>query len=292
MTRPADRRPMRRYLLALLALTLLSGCGGGVDSSLLASAVRNTEAEGGAEVAFQMRMEVPGLGEPVVFTGGGVEDANRRRARLTFDMSALGDIPGADGLCSDGCEMEAIQDDLAIYTRSDLFGSALGGKEWMKLDLRRGQSSMGLDFAGAEQFGQSASEQLRMLKAVSGEVTEEGTDQVAGVEATHYSATVDLRRYPDVMPEDQREAARRGIERLIELTGQSEVPVDIWIDGEERVRRLEMTQSVRQGAVEGEMDITVEYVRFGVPVDVDVPDDDDVFDATDLTIEEMENVQP
>ena len=65
MTRPADTRSMRRYLLALLALTLLSGCGGGADPSLLATAVRNTEAAGGAEVVFTMRMEAPGLPEPL-----------------------------------------------------------------------------------------------------------------------------------------------------------------------------------------------------------------------------------
>ena len=52
-------------LLALLAIPLLSGCGGGVDASLFATAVRNTEAAGGAEVAFQWTYEVPGRGEPV-----------------------------------------------------------------------------------------------------------------------------------------------------------------------------------------------------------------------------------
>jgi hypothetical protein len=184
-----------------------------------------------------------------------------------------------------------VSDDLTMYMRSDLFGAALGGKDWMKVDMKRAMSSFGLDL-GSGQFGQSASEQLRMLRAVSGDVSEEGHEQVAGVDTTHYSATVDLRRYPDVMPEDQREAARRGVERLIEMTGQSEFPMGVWIDGDQRVRRMTWQQSMRQGSVEMKMDITAEYVRFGVPVDVEVPDDGDVFDATDMVLQQMEQAQP
>ena len=279
MTGRADTRSMRRYLLALLALALLSGCGGAADSSLFATAVRNTEAAGGAEVAFSMRIEGPGLPEPLVIHGSGVEDAGKRRGHLTFDMASLG-------------TMEVVADDLTMYIRSDLLGAALGGKDWMKIDIQRAGSSMGLNLGRSGQFGQSASEQLRMLRAVSGDVSDEGREQVAGTETTHYSATIDLRRYPDVMPEDQREAARKGIERLIELTGQSEIPMDVWIDGDQRVRRMTWTQSMRQGPVDMEMDITAEYVRFGVPVAIEVPDEGDVFDATDLALRQMQQAQP
>jgi hypothetical protein len=271
---------MRRYLLALLALTLLSGCGGGgADPSLFAAAVRNTEAAGGAEIVFSMRMEAPGLPQPFEMSGHGVEDASTRRGHFTFESPMTG-------------SMEMVSDDMTMYMRSDLFAAALGGKDWMKIDMKRAMSSFGLDLGASGQFGQSASEQLRMLRAVSGDVSEEGHEQVAGVDTTHYSATVDLRRYPDVMPEDQREAARKGVERLIELSGQSEFPMGVWIDGDQRVRRMTWQQEMRQGSVEVKMDITAEYVRFGVPVDVDVPDDDDVFDATDLVLQQMEQAQP
>jgi hypothetical protein len=279
MTPTADTRPMRRFLLALLALTLLSGCGGAADSGLLAAAVRNTEAAGGAEVTFSMRMESSALPQPVEMSGSGVEDARNRRSQMTFESPLAG-------------TMEVVSEDLSVYMRSEMFGAALGGKEWMKIDMRRALSSFGLDVGGSGQFGQSASEQLRMLRAVSGDVSEEGHEQVAGTETTHYSATVDMRRYPDVMPEDQREAARKGVERLIELTGESEIPMDVWIDGDERVRRMRWQQSMRQGSMDMKMDITAEYVRFGVPVDIDVPDEGDVFDATDLALQQMEQAQP
>jgi hypothetical protein len=270
---------MRRYLLALLVLTLLGGCGGAAEPSLFATAVRNTEAAGGAEIVFSMRMEAPGLSEPLEMSGNGVEDASKRRGHFTFESPMTG-------------SMEMVSDDMTMYMRSDLFAGALGGKDWMKIDMRRAMSSFGLDLGASGQFGQSASEQLRMLRAVSGEVSEEGHDQVAGTDTTHYSATVDLRRYPDVMPEEQRDAARKGVERLIEMTGQSEIPMDVWIDGDQRVRRMTWNQSIRQGSTEMKMEITAEYVRFGVPVDVQVPDEADVLDATDLVQRQMEQAQP
>jgi hypothetical protein len=270
---------MRRYVLALLSLTLLGGCGGAADPSLFATAVRNTEAAGGAEIVFSMRMDAPGMSEPLEMSGNGVEDASKRRGHFTFESPMTG-------------SMEVVSDDMTVYMRSDLFAAALGGKDWMKLDLRRAMSSFGLDLGSSGQFGQSAAEQLRMLRAVSGDVSEEGHDQVAGTDTTHYSATVDLRRYPDVMPEEQRDAARKGVERLIEMTGQSEIPMDVWIDGDQRVRRMTWNQSMRQGSMEMKMEITAEYVRFGVPVDVQVPDEADVFDATDLVQQQMEQAQP
>jgi hypothetical protein len=252
---------MRRLLLALLALTLLGGCGGG-DASLLATAVRNTEAAGGAEIAFQMTFPAPAGGQPVVMTGSGVEDLAEQRARIEMQVPGAGD-------------MELIADGLVMYIHFAALTQELGGREWMKLDLEHAYESLGIDMGGLGQVGQGTSEQLRMLGEVSDGITDEGREQVRGVETTHYSATVDLRESPD-----------DDIEKIIELTGQSEIPVDVWIDDNQRVRRMEWKQSVAKGQEPGT--IVAEYVRFGVPVDIDIPDDDDVFDATDLAVQGLE----
>jgi hypothetical protein len=283
---------MRRYLFLLLACVVLSGCGGAVDASLIATAARNTEAAGGAELAFRMEMELPGFDEPVVMTGSGVEDAGARRGRLTFDMSALANLPGAGALCGEDCEMELVADGFSMYMHSEMFSAGLGGKEWMKVDVERFGAGLGIPMANPEMAPQSTSEQLRMLRSVSGDVTDHGTERVLGTDTTHYSATIDVLRTVDTLPESQREAARRGMEKVIALTGQSELPFDVWIDDEQRVRRLEVDQQMKQRGIEVKMHMAVEYVRFGVPVDIDVPDDDDVFDATDLALEQMQQGQP
>ena len=261
---------MRRILIALCALTMLSGCGGGVDASLLATAVKNTEQAGGAEIALQMTMESP-TGQTVVMTGTGVEDALGRRADITMTVPQAG-------------EMRAIADGFTIYIGMDELESRLG-KPWMKVDLMRAWRELGLELDGLAQVGQGASQQLGLLKTVSDGLTDHGRETVVGVEATHYSATVDLRRYPEVVPEAQREAVRQSIDRLIELAGRSEIPVEVWVDDSQRVRRIESEESFGDG-VDGT--IVVEYVRFGVPVDIQAPDDDEVFDATDLGVREVQ----
>ena len=176
--------------------------------------------------------------------------------------------------------------------RSQLLSAGLGGKEWMKLDLERFGAAMGIPLTSPELAPRSASEQLRLLRAVSGDVTEHGREQVRGADTTHYSATVDLLRTVESLPESQREAARRGMEKLIALSGQSKMPIDVWIDHEKRVRRFEMEQSMDQSGIEVKMHMTMEYVRFGVPVEVEVPDDDDVFDATDLALQQLNQDAP
>jgi hypothetical protein len=252
---------MRRHLLALLALTLLTGCGG-AESSLFATAVRNTENAGGAELAFQATIPTP-AGQPVVMTGTGVEDLAEQRARIEMQ------VPGAGA-------MELIADRLVMYIHFDAFSGAPGGKEWLKLDLEHTYESLGIDVGGLGQVGQGTSEQLKMLGEVSDGITEVGREQVRGVDTTHYRATVDLRKYPD-----------DGLEKIIELTGQSEIPMDVWIDDDERIRRIEWEQAFAKGQEPGK--VVAEYVRFGVPVDIDIPDDDEVFDATDLAAQGIQD---
>jgi hypothetical protein len=265
VTLAADTGAMRRLLLALCALTLLSGCGGGVDSSLFATAVRETEAAGGAELAFQWTYHVPGRDEPVVMTGSGVEDVKGQRARITATM------PGV------GAEMELIADGLVMYMHFDQLSDEIG-KEWMKIDMERAYHDLGVDMDAVSQFGQGTAQYLSWLEHVSGGVSDEGREQVRGVEATHYSATVDLRKVPADDPE-----------KLVEVLGQSEIPVDVWIDDDQRFRRMELGMTMSpEGGAEIRMDMVMEYVRFGVPVDIDTPDEDDVFDATEISTQGME----
>jgi hypothetical protein len=268
---------MRRILVALCALTLLSGCGGDVDPSLLATAVTNTEQAGGAEVAFQANMHVPGRSEPVVMTGSGVEDALGERASLKFVVPEAG-------------EVEMVADGFTMYMRTGELESQLG-KEWLKVDLERAWEAAGIDM---DSFGlnQRPSEQLGLLRTVSDGVTDHGRETVVGVEATHYSATIDLRRYPELAAEKDREVAQRSIDRLIEIGGQSEIPVDVWIDDDQRIRRMQMEMVFSEAGTDVRADMILEYVRFGVPVDIDVPDDDDVFDATELGVQEIQREHP
>ncbi len=251
---------MRRLLLIVLAIPVLTGCGG-VDGSLFATAVRNTENAGGAEVVYQWNYELPGSDRPIVMLGSGSEDVKERKARVTAQLPAQ--VPG-------GGELEAIADGDVMYMRGPFMDSALQGKQWMKLDLARTYKTLGADAPPLWQAGQGTAKELEALAEVSDGVTDEGRQVVRGVEATHYTAVVDF----DKLPGEKTQ-------QLAKLSGAGGADVDVWIDDAKRIRRVEWAQTIGGGM---KMTMIMEYVRFGVPVDIDTPDDGDVFDATDVTI--------
>jgi hypothetical protein len=111
-----------------------------VDGSLLATAVRNTEQAGGAELAFQWTYHFPGRDEPLVITGSGVEDVKGERAHITAEVPIVGGT------------MEAIGDGMVMYFHVDQLSDEIG-KDWEKLDLARAYDDLGIDLSTAGQVG-------------------------------------------------------------------------------------------------------------------------------------------
>ena len=103
-----------------------------------------------------------------------------------------------------------------------------------------------------------------------------------GVATTHYRATVDLRRYPDLVTGAQRGAAGASVERLIAQTATGTVPVDIWIDEDELVRRVSQKLSLKTPGGPTVIEQRFEFYDFGTAVHIAVPAADEVTDVTDL----------
>jgi hypothetical protein len=271
--------------LAVLVATLaaaIAGCGGEDASVAVAEAAERTAATDSAAVTVEGTLEGTGIPEPVRFAGSGVVDNEAQTGRLEFEEF---DIPGASGLPSDAFQGEVVFDDLTIYMRFPaLLGNLPGGKQWMKLDLSEALGSQGVDLGQLTQVSQSnPTDSLRQLAAVSDDLEEVGEEDVGGVPTTHYEATVDLNRYPDVVPEDQRAATEESVANLIELTGTETIPVEVWIDDEGLVRRLSQSYSYETPDTgEVSQSQTVEFSDFGGDVDVEPPPAKDVFDATDI----------
>ena len=144
-----------------------------------------------------------------------------------------------------------IIDGLTFYTRSPLFDQALpAGKRWLKIDLDAIGKQAGFDVGAlmTQGAGQDPTQVLAYLKAASGDVSRVGSEAVRGVPTTHYKATIDFRKMPDSAPADQRAAVRRSIEQLIELSGASTAPIEVWIDEDGLARRLLTTTTTGTAA--------------------------------------------
>jgi hypothetical protein len=265
-------------LLAVAACAAVgAGCGTeDISPDTVANAANATREAGGSRVAMEIAMTTPD-GQDFEFSGAGVMDMAGQRGRLTFDMSQL---PGGEG------EMEQVFDRYVLWMRAPAFEQGLPeGKEWVKIDMQRAWDELGIDMSQMPQAGNDPSKMLEYLRA-SGDVEDEGEEKVRGVAATHYSATTDLREYPELVPESERDAARETVERLIDLGGAAEFPVDVWIDDRDLIRRMRVELPMEiAGAGKLEMAIDYELYDFGIPVDVAPPPEGEVADITELAAE-------
>ena len=268
-------RSARRVLLLLVASLAVAGCGGGSTLSFDPAASAATTSDAGtAKVAFDTAVNA--AGQNLHMTGEGAVDFERRAATMTFDV---GDLLQASGLpAAAGERWTILTNGLLVYMRAPALARQLpGGKEWLKLDVEQLAKSRNVDLGQLRQLTQNdPTQMLDYLKAVSGKIEEVGSEDVRGVATTHYRAKVDLDKVADQAPANAREAFRSSIRSLERGLGGHEVPIDVWVDSDNRVRRLAEHLTVALG---GDVDFTVDFFDFGTPVSVTTPP---AADTTDL----------
>ena len=145
-------------------------------------------------------------------------------------------------------KLEAIQDGDTAYIHFPLLAKELpAGKTWIKGDAKDalrartpGQLSQFGSFAGTDPrdvFG--------LLKAVSGSIEAVGSEEIRGVETSHYRATIDTPKLEQLVPEAQRQSLG-GLDQAAKQAGLTELPLDIWIDADQRVRKLSIDLDAKQ----------------------------------------------
>jgi hypothetical protein len=275
---------MRRaaLLLALALAVAATACGGGEDSDVLVdtstssaqqavlqAATHGADLESG-RISFTATIDAGTVNG--TFTGEGAFAG--KKARMSFDLSEFtnGQISGTT---------EAVFDDLVMYMRfpapiSNAFGLP-GGKQWIKFDLAKLGREQGIDFGALfNQFsGSDPSRSLELLRGAQADFREIGEEKVRGVETTHYRGTVDFERLAEAAPPDERESYRR----LLELSAQARIPVEVWIDGDGQTRRIRYEQEMRDGS---SMKLAQEYYDFGAEVKVEAPPPNEVADFSEL----------
>ena len=275
-----------RRLAPLLVLALLAGCGGDDDGSrqVLVDAAATTTKAGSARIAFSGSTRAGP--QPVEFKGEGVVDNANRRGRLSFDFGSLADALNGSGIDPSDLSGEVIFDGFDFYMSFPALTQVLeGGKEWVKFDLEKLSKAQGVDLSQFTQFGQAdPSQALQYLRAVSGDVEDKGQEEVRGVSTTHYAAEVDLNKFPDVLPEEQRELAEDSVKALVsKLGGDGTLPMDVWIDDDGLIRRQRFEFAFEpEGGTEFSFRYDIELYDFGLDVAVEPPPEAETADFTSL----------
>lgn len=261
---------MRRALLVLPLALALAACGGASALDPVARAADATTKPGSEKIALTGTIRA--AGQTISMKGSGAFDGEARRGRIGLDL----ELPGS----GQTFHVDEIIDGFVFYVRlPPAASSALpAGKQWVRVDLRKSGTQLGVNF---QQLNQGdPSQLLQYLRASSGDVKKLGEERVRGTNTTHYRATIDLRKVPDRAPREQRAEVRRSIERVIQLSGTSTYPIDAWIDGRDLVRRMRFAFDLER--LQSRIAMTIDLYDFGTRVDAAPPPAGQVVDASEL----------
>lgn len=270
-------------LLAVLLATAIAACGGdAVALDPVAEAATKTAAAKSMRLELTMKMTAPELGaQPATIRATGVSAGER--SAMTMRMPAVQGI--------DLGEIETRSDGLVLYMRMPFLQRAAPQlKPWLKIDLGKAGDDLGLDFAALVELGRQTdpTKALEFLRA-AGEVEEVGAATVRGTQTTHYQGIVDLARYADQLEDEQgsEAAAARSLRKVIELTGKSTMPLELWIDSDSLVRRMtwQQTTVAAEGAAPTKVAATMDLFDYGADVDVVIPPD-----AQTTSLEELQEL--
>jgi hypothetical protein len=278
-----------RFAGAVLAALALTGCGqtssthssphavSPVKDLVLTAAATHTRHAGSARVAMDMTMSTEQ--GTITMHGTGQFKLHSPAAgamHLSMTVPTAGTTIGFD---------ERILG-TTIYMRSPVLSQSIpNSRPWLKVDLERIGKQQGVDFAALMDSGNSdPTQMLTYLDATSDTVVNMGHAQVDGVATTHYHADIDLSKAMRVMvaraPADQRKAVRSTYRNLLQQTGTTSYPVDVWVGADGYVRQMHM--SVPMPVAQSSMDMTMQLSHFGAPVHITPPSASQVTDLAAL----------
>lgn len=236
-------------------------------SKPVALAVATTNRQTGG-LAFAMKGTVNTGGQAVPLSARGVFDRESQRGAFTTKTK----------FGSKTFTVRQIADKQLLYLRSPVFAGKLpGGKSWLKIDVAEAARVPGLDLdaLGVSGPSQDPVQGLDYLQG-AGTAKRVGAAKVNGVATTHYRAQVNLKH----AARSAKGAAKRSIDRLVSsLGGRTMLPIDVWIDGDNLIRRQQVKYSATAGGARSAFDITTDYTAYGAKLDAQAPADGDTFDG-------------
>ncbi len=264
----------------------------------LAAAGKDSADAKSGRFAFSFETTLPGSAKPFAFSGEGAFDAASKRSSLSLDLSSFAELLagffGAFGAprsadtpdFSDPSlwQIDAVLDGTVVYMRFGAVSEQLPeGKSWVRSDAKEAAKGNAFDFDQIEQFTNNDPRKLvEILRAASGDIETVGTEELRGVTTTHYRATVDLAEYKQLVPRAEREELQSILDQAVEESTVEDLPVDVWLDEQGLVRKVTMSVTAAQA---GSMEpvtgaITFELYDYGEDVEIELPSDDDVVDAS------------
>ena len=268
---PPDRSSVPRVLGVVIAITLLAGL---VSAVLVGNAADRSPAERFAavpgavseepfafEISFEAQTTAPSA-SPIEFSMSGAADPAIERTRAVMDMADL--LPaGADAGVP--ATISFVSEGTTVYVQRGGVG------RWTKVD----GSALAQGVGPGMPSSTNPLDSFEQLRAVDSPIEEVGEEDVRGTSTIHYRTRLDMAKVLAAMPEEQRVASAA-------LAEMADVPVDVWLDDDDRPRRQRMVFPLPGGA--GTVTMTIEAFDFGTPVDIELPPADQVDEGTGVLV--------
>ena len=274
-------------LILVLVLPALLAAGACSDEEprsprqILAAAPGETVSARTAKVGLEV--SVAGGPDAVDFSGSGAFDFRAQRGRLLLDLSSLG-LPGAKG------DTEIVFSENLVYMKLPFDLPQLKARPWVKIDITQLDKLTGIDLAQLRQIqSNDPTAALNYLRGVTDQVSVVGTEEVRGVETTHYKALIDLKK----AAEQVSDRLEDDISQIISQLGSETIDSDVWIDDEGRLRKLQYSVDLSKVKVPGNEPVdpavrmgtltaSFELFDFGTDVEVNEPPASQVTDIGQL----------
>lgn len=243
------------------AALLAAGCGTEVAGSpphpdVLTAAVTRTGAQT-ARVASTITTQVQGMS--VSFTTTGMFDFAHSRGMLSMQQPI--------GLT------ELFIPPHAYFRFSGTGGPApLKGKTWFEVSeqLLGGPGAASAVLGPFGGVSSDPADMLASLTAIAGSEKKAGTATIRGVPVTGYRVNIDPAKAAARLPSSQR----AGFDQFAKALGSGAIPVDVWVDNQDLVRRIQLTLHMPAGSgvpAGVQLAESTDFYDFGVPVRVTAP---------------------
>ncbi|MGH3318900.1 MAG: hypothetical protein ACRDN9_01750 [Streptosporangiaceae bacterium] len=161
---------------------------------------------------------------------------------------------------------------------------------WLKVNLPKiAKHKGGTQFVAAQQRSNPV-HLLSYLEGTSGSVKKAGTQTISGTDATHYRATVDLNALAGTP-----DHSKKLVSSLKKQVGGHTLPVDVWLDGNNRVVQQRMVFPLGQSASPStgkknkqtaNLTVTTRFYDYGSAADITRPSGK-VLDATPIVLKRL-----
>ena len=255
-------------------MTAISGCGASRAVDPVAKAAAATLSTGGYKMSAVT--SITGSSAPVTATMTGAIDTAANSGTMTVTETVDGEQIHAPMIFSA----------LNFWMKASAIAGAAsrtGGKAWIYVDMNKALGAVGV---GSLPSTINPSQFLNYLNSVGASPTKVGPVSINGVHTIEYRAVIDLSRYAE-----QNSAPSSAVSSLESALGGHSIPIEAWIDSENRVRRIHIAFPE---CVEGsrlQFSMTMGIYDFGSQPQVQVPARGSVYNLTPVLAKEARSLK-